>query len=83
MNKETLKIIEVGNRLTGGVSMDDYDPSECPWCKAHIRDHTSDYDENDWAGIITNYTEWATCASCSKSWAVSYSRVYYQEMDYD
>lgn len=81
MNEDCLKVIEVENKLSGGVSLDKYEPDECPWCKAQCQYTDSDYYQDDWADAVTNYTQWATCNSCSKAWAVGYSRVYYQEVE--
>ena len=72
---------EVKNKLSGGVNLIDYYPHECPWCNSDCDDMLfDDHEKHTVLGEVTHYTEFLTCKSCNKRWAVGYSRVFYEEL---
>ena len=76
MNKylDCLKVIEVENKLSGGVSNDDFNPIECPWCGDGCHyDNDEDYTDDQ-------KTEFAACDSCDKQWVVVYKRSHYERI---
>lgn len=71
MSEDYLKAIEVKNKLSGGASMDEFFPSECPWCESQCDYVGSDFDAD-------LYNEYAACRSCEKRWVVVYKRSHYE-----
>jgi hypothetical protein len=72
LTKEERDVIEVKNKLTGGISIDDHDPTQCPWCK-----NEPVYEQQTEAEDA--FIERARCDSCSKKWTVTYTKSHYQE----
>ena len=72
MTNDELKVIEVKNKMLGGISINDFD-GDCPWCNSEL----VEYDSDDY--VSKEYVWYGTCNSCNKSWESHYKMVHYEE----
>ena len=77
MTEEELRAVDVATKLTGGVSVKDYNLRRCPWCLSEdVRIKETDSEWFSWNDI----TRYGSCNSCWKDWTITYKVASYEEL---